>query len=93
MENPTSTGYLFWIPLLPLIGAAINGLLGAKLQKNFGKGIIGAIACTPVSLSFFISLWVFVSLLTSAPEERFLLNQVYSWISLGSLNVDVAFWV
>ena len=93
MDHPTSTGYLFWIPLLPLLGAALNGLLGVKLQKHFGKGLIGIIACAPVSLSFLLSLWVFVTLFMAAPEERFLIDHVYSWISLSSLNVDVAFWV
>ena len=93
MDHPTTAGYLFWIVLFPLLGAALNGLLGAKLQKQFGKGIIGVIACTPVCLSFLLSLWVFVTLLMSAPEERFLINHIYNWISLGSLNVDVAFWL
>ncbi len=93
MDHPTSAGFLFWIPLLPLMGAALNGLLGAKLQKHFGKGPIGIVACAPVSLSFLLSLWVFATLFTAAPEERFLINRVYSWISLGSLNVDVAFWL
>jgi len=93
MDHPISTGYLYWIVLFPLLGAAVNGLLGANLQKRFGKGLIGIIACTPVCLSFLLSIWVFLTLLRLGPEDRFLINQLYTWISLGSLNVDVAFWV
>ena len=37
MEHPIAVSYLRWIVLLPLLGAAVNGLLGATLQKRFGK--------------------------------------------------------
>ena len=43
---------LLWlIPLLPLLGAVINGALGKRLSR----GVIGAIACGSVALSFAIS--------------------------------------
>ena len=34
MDHPITAGYLFWIALLPLLGAAINGLAGPALQKK-----------------------------------------------------------
>ena len=37
--------YLRWIVLLPLIGAIINGLGGALIQKAAGKRAISVIAC------------------------------------------------
>ena len=37
MSDPIAVGYLRWIILAPLIGAAINGLLGARIQKAAGK--------------------------------------------------------
>ncbi|MFQ5851106.1 MAG: NADH-quinone oxidoreductase subunit L [Candidatus Binatia bacterium] len=93
MDHPIQTDYLRWIVLLPLLGAAINGLLGAALQRRFGKRTISLLACAPVVISFFVSLWAFLELLTLRAEERFLIDRLYPWISLGSLNVDVAFWV
>jgi NADH-quinone oxidoreductase subunit L len=93
MEQPIQTDYLRWIVLLPLIGAAVNGLLGATLQKRIGKGIISLIACAPVVGSFLLSLKAFADLLSLKPESRFLIDRLYSWLSLGSLNVDLAFWV
>jgi NADH-quinone oxidoreductase subunit L len=46
---------LIWlVPLLPLIGAAVNGLLGRRLR--FSETLIGAIAVGSVALSFLISL-------------------------------------
>src|SRR5215217_7622479 len=46
--------YIWLVPLLPLIGAAINGLLGRKLR--FSEPLIGGIAVGSVALSFLISL-------------------------------------
>ncbi len=93
MEHPVQTDYLRWIVLLPLLGAAVNGLLGASLQRRFGKWVISLFACAPVLISFLLSLQAFLTLLALKPEERFLIDRLYSWLSLGTLNVDVAFWI
>ena len=46
---------LIWlVPLLPLLGAAVNGLLGRKLR--FSETLIGAIAVGSVALAFLISV-------------------------------------
>ncbi|MGH7835900.1 MAG: hypothetical protein ACREQK_19810, partial [Candidatus Binatia bacterium] len=73
MEQPIPTDYLRWIVLLPLIGAAVNGLLGAILQQRMGKGIISLIACAPVVGSFLLSVKAFADLLALKPESRFLI--------------------
>ena len=46
--------YIWLVPLLPLIGAAINGLLGRALR--FTEQLIGGIAVGSVALSFLIAL-------------------------------------
>ena len=46
--------YIWLVPLLPLIGAAINGLLGRKFR--FSERLIGGIAVGSVALSFLISV-------------------------------------
>jgi len=93
MDHPIQTDYLRWIVLLPLLGAALNGLLGASLQKRVGKGVVSFFACAPVVISFLLSAQAFFKLLALKPEDRFLIDRLYSWLSLGALNVDVAFWV
>src|SRR5215210_5640777 len=46
---------LIWlVPLLPLAGAAVNGLLGRKLR--FSETVVGAIAVGTVALAFLISV-------------------------------------
>src|SRR3954462_7855279 len=46
--------YIWLVPLLPLAGAAINGLLGRKFR--FSERLIGAIAVGSVALAFLVSL-------------------------------------
>jgi NADH-quinone oxidoreductase subunit L len=46
--------YIWLVPLLPLVGAAINGLFGRKFR--FSEQLIGGIAVGSVALSFLISL-------------------------------------
>jgi NADH-quinone oxidoreductase subunit L len=46
--------YIWLIPLLPLVGAALNGLLGRKLR--FSETIIGGIAVASIALSFLLSV-------------------------------------
>ncbi len=88
----THVSYLRWIPLLPLLGAAVNGLGGAIIQRRFGKRAVGAIAVTPVLLAFAISVAAFLQLRALDPEHRFLLDEVSRWIDIGSLKVNIAFW-
>ena len=93
MDHPIQTDFIRWIIFLPLIGAIINGLLGARIQKNFGKGAIALIACTPVVVAFGLSVMAFFRLAALEPERRFLIDNLYTWIDLGSLQVDMAFLV
>jgi NADH-quinone oxidoreductase subunit L len=46
--------YIWLVPLLPLAGAAVNGLLGRKLR--FSETLVGSIAVGSVALAFLISL-------------------------------------
>ncbi|HJY82463.1 MAG TPA: NADH-quinone oxidoreductase subunit L, partial [Candidatus Binatia bacterium] len=94
MEHPFEVSYLRWIVLLPLLGAMVNGLLGAILQKRFGKVAISVIACSVVGIAFVCALTAFVQIFRLGPEHRFLLDTLISpWIYIGALKVDIAFWV
>jgi len=93
MESPIQTDFIRWIVFLPLIGSIVNGLLGAKIQKSMGKGAIGVIACAPVIIAFGLSVNALLTLKNLAPEKRFLIDNLYAWIHLGSLKVDMAFLI
>ena len=83
---------LWLIPLLPLAGFALNGLLGRRLSK----AAINAIAVGSVVLSF---LWVLKTLnalgvFTGANAlETPYVEHYYTWIQSGSLNIGADFAV
>ena len=93
MDHPIQTDFIRWIVFLPLLGAIVNGLLGAKIQKSLGKGAIALLACAPVVIAFGLSLYAFFRSKALEPEKRFLIDNLYRWIDLGSLQVDMAFLI
>ncbi|MBI2470507.1 MAG: NADH-quinone oxidoreductase subunit L [Planctomycetes bacterium] len=70
------------ILLFPLIGTAINGLIG----KNLRKETVGYVACGAIGLSFFVSILVFIGLLLLPPDARLFEKQLFSWIESGSFK-------
>src|SRR6202171_1765008 len=81
---------LWLIPLLPLAGFAVNGLLGRRLSKT----AINAVAVGSVFLSF---MWVLKTLITlgvfgrGTPLEQAYTEHYYTWIQSGMLNIGVDF--
>src|SRR5881392_1799776 len=89
----TPAGYVGAIPLLPLAGAVVLGLGGAPLQRRFGKLPVSVLACGTVAVAFVLSVVAFFQLAGLAPEHRLLLADLFPWVRVGTLNVDVAFGV
>lgn len=79
--------YLWLIPILPLIGCIVNGLLGKKFIKN--EKAIGAIATLAVFGSFLISVKYFFQLLGDPVKTHE--QVVMSWMSVGNLQIDWGF--
>ena len=84
MEN-----YIFLIPLFPLIGFLINGLLG----KRLGKGVVSFIGCMALGFSFITALFIWKELLSLEPEHRLMTQNLWQWISVGGLNVEFGFLI
>ncbi len=80
-----------WIVILPLAGAAVNGLFGKRLVARFGRPAVSAIACGVVLASFALSLLTFARLL--GVEGRVLVDRAYTWFAAGDLRVAVSFLV
>jgi NADH-quinone oxidoreductase subunit L len=84
--------YIWLVPLLPLIGAVINGLLGRKLR--FSEPLIGAIAVGSVALSFLISVAAVYSYGFGGHAEwpkPYLTSQdgfSFNWIPGGAVSVN-----
>ncbi|HEY3354623.1 MAG TPA: proton-conducting transporter membrane subunit [Polyangia bacterium] len=86
-----AVGFLFLIPLLPLLGAAINGLLGYFLQKRFGKKAISLVAVAVMVAASLVAVYGFVQLLMLPAGERTMVNRLLPMIHIGALRLDLSF--
>src|SRR5277367_543489 len=77
---------LWLIPVLPLIGAAINGLLG----KRFSRQTVSAIALGCSGLAFVRALWILAQL-SSLTLPR--VESIAPWIRSGDFQVDFALYL
>ena len=77
---------LLWlIPVLPLVGAAINGFFGKRLPK----GTIGIIGAGTVLVSFLISVGAFWQMVQiSDPHALPIIRNYFSWIQAGSFQAN-----
>lgn len=83
---------IWLIPLMPLIGVLINGLLGSRIEK-FNKNIIHWVACGAVFISFVITCIIFIEMLGLEPDQRLYEFTCFNWISSGVLKTYVAYQV
>src|ERR1700735_1701604 len=93
MDHPIPVTFIRLIVLLPLIGATINFLAGARLQKTFGKQAIRLVGCGGVILAFLLAVRAFHGMIGLPPENRFMLDDLWKWFDVGGLNLDIAFWL
>ena len=78
---------LIWlIPVLPLAGALINLILGRKL----GDPRAGWVATIATATSFLVTVLAYFEMLGLPAEERSHVATMFSWIRVGSLQVDLA---
>jgi NADH-quinone oxidoreductase subunit L len=92
MEHVAHAPWLWLIPVLPLLGAFINGTMGMRLQRRYGEKPIHSIAILMPGLSFVIALYYFLQMTRLEPEQRRMLCQLYDWIRIGGFNLPMAFW-
>src|SRR6185503_8648688 len=84
--------YIWLVPLLPLIGAAINGLLGRRFR--FSEPLIGEIAVGSVALAFLISVAAVYSYGFGGHPHwpaPYLTSQdgfSFNWIPGGAVNIN-----
>jgi len=78
------------IPLFPLIGFLINGLLGKKIKN---ETIIGSIGTLAVFASFVVSVMTFIKLLGLPADERSVNVKIFTWMTAGNFNADIAFLI
>ncbi|MHB8873981.1 MAG: proton-conducting transporter transmembrane domain-containing protein [Myxococcaceae bacterium] len=84
-------GYLWLIPFFPMVGAAVNAILGLRIQRAFGKKTVSAIAIGAMVASFAVALWAFFDLRSMPEHERFLLNHLWNMFTAGDVQANLTF--
>jgi NADH-quinone oxidoreductase subunit L len=93
---------LWWIPLLPFLGAVTNALFGRALQKSsFGRDLskrlhIGSFGVTLVAVgamlgAFLLGVANFAKLWSLDPDHRYLYSFAWRMVRVGSLDVNFSF--
>jgi NADH-quinone oxidoreductase subunit L len=90
MSNTLSAATLLAVPLAPLAGALIAGILGT----TFGGNVIGRRAShTATILGVLIAFGLSVSTLMDVMEGARFNATIYEWMRIGSLKMEIGFMV
>src|SRR5262245_34793681 len=73
---------LWLIPLLPLLGGAINGLFGAKWPKKY----VNIVAIGSTGLSFLFAVETVREFLRLSPGQIPWVKQYFTWIAAGNFR-------
>jgi len=87
VESHVNEVLLRWIVIVPLLGAAVNGLLNRRLSRRLS----GLLACAAVGVSFALSVVVFLRLVGMEAEQRRVTDTLATWMAFGNFRVDLAF--
>jgi NADH-quinone oxidoreductase subunit L len=85
------TELLRWIPLLPLLAAAIHGVLLGLLRRPLQRSLVVAVSCGAVGLAFLVSFVALLQLLSLPEGARVMVDRTFPWIGAGRFSADVAF--
>ncbi len=80
---------LRYIIIAPLLGAAVNWLVGRRVKS---EAFIGAVASLSVAVSCALSLWLaFGAGGALVGEPKVILDHVWTWMEVGTFRTDIGF--
>lgn len=81
--------WLWLIPTLPFAGYVVLALVGARLSRRR----VAIVGVGSVGLSAIIALIVGTSFITSPPSNQAYSQTLWTWISVGDFNPNIAFYL
>ncbi|MHB9012268.1 MAG: NADH-quinone oxidoreductase subunit L [Ignavibacteriaceae bacterium] len=81
---------IYLTTLLPLLGFLFNGLFGSKIKN---EKIIGIIGSSTIGISFLIVVGAFFQTLSMPVDQRQTIVNLFTWIKVGNLDVNVSYQV
>lgn len=88
-----STALVSLIPLFPLVGAIVLGLVAlfaSHREESPNKALVGLIACLGPIMSCVVATMLFLDL---GRNPQGFVHVAFTWFSVGSLHVPAEFWV
>ncbi|MDE2618510.1 MAG: NADH-quinone oxidoreductase subunit L, partial [Burkholderiales bacterium] len=91
MSQTLSASTLLAVPLAPLVGSALAGILGTKLGGNWiGRRLSHTVTILGVLLAFIISAMTLKSVAMDGARFN---ETIYEWMVVGGLKMEVGFMV
>ncbi len=91
MSQTLSASTLIWVPLAPLVGSVLAGVLGTKFGGN-RMGRVGSHTLTilGVLVAFVLSVMTLLSVVQDGARFN---ETLYTWMSVGGLKMEIGFLV
>jgi NADH-quinone oxidoreductase subunit L len=81
--NENTDAILRWIPLLPLLAAAVHGVMIGLVRRTAPRWLVNTLSCGSVGLAFLLSCYAFFRLVGLDDDARFLVDSLYTWFGAG----------
>ncbi len=91
MVTENQSDALRWIPLLPLIAVVVSGLWLLGTRRQMPRPLVIGLACGAPIGSFAIAFQSLFQLISLEPERRYLVDDVYTWISAHPFHAELSF--
>jgi NADH-quinone oxidoreductase subunit L len=91
MSQTLTASTLIWVPLAPLVGSVLAGVLGTKFGGN-RMGRVGSHTLTilGVAIAFVLSVMTLLSVVQDGARFN---ETLYTWMSVGGLKMEIGFLV
>jgi NADH-quinone oxidoreductase subunit L len=91
MSQTLSASTLIWVPLAPLVGSVLAGVLGTKFGGNrMGRAGSHTLTILGVLIAFVLSVMTLLSVVQDGARFN---ETLYTWMSVGGLKMEIGFLV
>ena len=91
MSQTLSASTLIWVPLAPLAGSVLAGVLGTKFGGNrMGRAGSHTLTILGVLIAFVLSVMTLLSVVQDGARFN---ETLYTWMSVGGLKMEIGFLV
>jgi NADH-quinone oxidoreductase subunit L len=91
MSQTLQTSHLLAVPLAPLVGSLLAGILGTRLGGNWlGRRLTHCLTIVGVLVAFVLSVQTLLSVAMDGARYN---ETLYTWMVVGSLKMEVGFLI